>query len=37
LREIGIHTVQGHLVGAAQPLDELSDVIARRHVDVDRL
>jgi diguanylate cyclase (GGDEF)-like protein len=36
LRNVGYRTVQGHLIGAARPLDELSDAILRRHVDVDR-
>jgi diguanylate cyclase (GGDEF)-like protein len=35
LRDVGYHTVQGHLISAARPLDELSDAILRRHVDVD--
>jgi diguanylate cyclase (GGDEF)-like protein len=36
LRELGYHSVQGHLIGAARPLDELYDVIHLRHVDVER-
>jgi diguanylate cyclase (GGDEF)-like protein/PAS domain S-box-containing protein len=35
LRQLGYHGVQGHLVCEARPLDELHDVIHRRHVDVD--
>jgi diguanylate cyclase (GGDEF)-like protein len=35
LRKLGYHGVQGHLVGAARPLDELYHVIRLRHVDVD--
>jgi diguanylate cyclase (GGDEF)-like protein/PAS domain S-box-containing protein len=37
LRELGYHSVQGHLIGAARPLDELYDVIHLRRVDIDRL
>ena len=36
LRDLGYHTVQGHLTGAARPLDELSDVIQLRDIDLDR-
>jgi diguanylate cyclase (GGDEF)-like protein len=36
LRELGYHSVQGHLIGAALPLEELYDVIHLRRVDVDR-
>jgi diguanylate cyclase (GGDEF)-like protein len=36
LRELGYHSVQGHLIGAARPLDELYDVIQLRRVDVER-
>jgi EAL domain-containing protein (putative c-di-GMP-specific phosphodiesterase class I) len=35
LRQLGYQSVQGHLTGAARPLDELVDVIRLRHVDVD--
>jgi diguanylate cyclase (GGDEF)-like protein/PAS domain S-box-containing protein len=35
LRKVGYHGVQGHLVCEARPLEELHDVIAFRHVDVD--
>ena len=34
LRDRGYHVVQGHLIGAARPLEELSLIIQRRHVDV---
>ena len=34
LRELGYQSVQGHLTGAARPLDELADVIRLRHVEV---
>jgi diguanylate cyclase (GGDEF)-like protein len=35
LRELGYHSVQGHLTGAARPIGELDDIIRRRDVDVD--
>jgi len=34
LRDRGYHVVQGHLIGAARPLEELSLIIQRRHVDM---
>jgi diguanylate cyclase (GGDEF)-like protein len=34
LRELGYQSVQGHLTGAARPLDELTDVIRLRYVEV---
>jgi EAL domain-containing protein (putative c-di-GMP-specific phosphodiesterase class I) len=36
LRQLGYQSVQGHLIGAARPVDELYDVIHLRRVDIDR-